>query len=197
MNITPAEQRIKLGFKDGFITLLQGNTYAAREWLKANGAKYHKEFNWFFPSDVEVPAQFPNDLVPVRLYLDEIVSDKENEFIVFDKHFHQIIDSKRYPASSSEWVGEIGKTQEFILKYVNCFGFQSQFGYTHIYNFEDKDGNIVKTMTTRALDVEADTWYSITARVKSHDTYHNEKQTMINYVKINSLYFDDEMEEPF
>ena len=122
----------------------------------------------FFPSDVEIPTQFPNDLVPVRLYLDEIVSDKENEFIVFDKHFHQIIDSKRYPASSSEWVGEIGKTQEFVLKYVNCFGFQSQFGYTHIYNFEDKDGNIIKTMTTRTLDIETDTWYSITARVKSH-----------------------------
>lgn len=194
MNFTPEAQREKLGFKNGYITLIQGNTYIEREWLKESGAKFHKEFNWYFPSTVEVPAEFPEGLVPVRLALNEFLTD-ENAFIVFDDEFKRLIDSKRYPASSSEWVGTIGEKQDFVLKYVSNYNFLTRFGTTYIYTFVDTNDNVVKTMTSRVLDLTIGMWYQINAKVKDHSIYKNEKQTMVNYLRVNGEYFDDEVEK--
>lgn len=174
--------KTKEDFKNSYITLLQGDTYAVRKWLKEHGAKYNPIYNWYFPHDVKVPEHLPTEIIPVRFGVENMLD--ENGGLITDKGLLQIIvDTFRYPKSPSEWVGKVGDTMTLILKYKDCRSIATQFGVTNVYTFEDVNQNIFKSWTSRALPVEKDQWYKMTARIKDHSIYRNEKQTMISYIK--------------
>ena len=183
--------KISKDFQNSYITLLQGDTYAVRTWLKEHGAKYNRLYNWYFPHDTEIPEQLPTEITAVRFGIENMVD--ENGMLITDERLLElIIDSFRYPPSESEWVGKIGDTMPLILQYKNSRSICSQFGVTNIYTFVDAKNNVFKSMTTRALPFEEDMWYKLNARVKDHKMYRNEKQTMISYIKNIQLFVPEE-----
>lgn len=177
--------------QDSYVTLLQGDTYAVKTWLKEHGAKYNRIYNWYFPHDVEVPEQLPAEVTPVKFETENLF-DEDGNFITDERLLQLIIDSFRYPPSESAWVGKIGETMPLVLQYKNSRSICSQFGVTNVYTFVDANNNVFKSMTTRALPVEEDLWYTMSARIKNHQMYRNERQTMISYIKNVQLFVPEE-----
>lgn len=177
--------------QDSYVTLLQGDTYAVKTWLKEHGAKYNRIYNWYFPHDVEVPEQLPAEVTPVKFETKNLF-DEDGKFITDERLLQLIIDSFRYPPSESAWVGKIGETMPLVLQYKNSRSICSQFGVTNVYTFVDANNNVFKSMTTRALPVEEDLWYTMSARIKNHQMYRNERQTMISYIKNVQLFVPEE-----
>ena len=169
-------------FQGKYITLLRGNTYEVRTWLKENGAKYNGILNWYFPYEVEVPEKLPAEITPVQFPWESMLEDGEP--ICNAERLQPIVDRYRYPDSGSRWVGTIGEKVYLLIEYIDSRSICSQFGVTNIYSFKDMSGNVIKTMTARALPVTAGHTYRVSAKVKDHKIYRNEKQTMISYLKI-------------
>ena len=170
-------------FQGKYVTLLQGNTYEVRAWLKEQGAKYNSVLNWYFPYEIVLPEKLPAEITPIQFPWTAML-DKTGEPINDVERLQPIVDLYRYPASTSDWVGTIGEKVYLVITYLNSRSICSQFGVTNIYSFEDASGNVIKTMTTRVLPVTTGHTYRISAKVKDHKTYRNEKQTLISYLKI-------------
>ena len=56
-----------LGFSEGYIWLVKGNTSDFKEWLLENGATYRTFWGWAFPSTAEMPSMMPAGLSLVQL----------------------------------------------------------------------------------------------------------------------------------
>lgn len=86
--------------------------------------------------------------------------------------------------ANSQFVGEIGERQDFILKHVYSRSFGGYYGTVFIEIFTDMDGNTIKYMGGASLDVEPDGEYTITGTIKKHEEYQGEKQTVIARPKV-------------
>ncbi len=100
----------------------------------------------------------------------------------------------------SNYVGEIGKKQEFVmtLNKVNCF--EGQWGTIYYNIFSDDVGNVIvyKGTASFSMDVELDYGWSmkncevgdkviLTAKVKAHTEYKGMKQTIIERFKVKNI----------
>lgn len=58
-------------------------------------------------------------------------------------------------------------------------------GYTRVYKFTDNEGHIFVWKTATDVDTDDDGVYTgtITGTIKAHDTYNNEKQTVVTRCK--------------
>lgn len=69
-------QRNILGFKEaGYITVVHGKTIPHEKWLSEHHATYTRFWGWSFASNVEVPQEFPNGLVPCKLEWKDVGND--------------------------------------------------------------------------------------------------------------------------
>ena len=86
--------------------------------------------------------------------------------------------------STSEWIGEINKplppTAVTLFKKSTYFG---AYGSQNIYTFKDDHDNTLVWFTTTTLKKDINDAFSIIAKVKAHNTYKDEKQTIITRVK--------------
>lgn len=85
----------------------------------------------------------------------------------------------------SEWQGEPRQKLSDIkvesFKYVRSG--ESQFGYWHLYEFKDVDGNIYKWFASRKITLE--NIVTLTGIVKSHDEFKGVKSTMLTRCKVS------------
>ena len=86
-------------------------------------------------------------------------------------------------AASSEYVGNIGDKITIRVEVIKCIGFDSNYGYSYINVFEEKDTRniFVWTTTTKALTIGQE--YHIMGTIKAHKEYNGQKQTVLTRVK--------------
>lgn len=178
----PREKVIKtqkqvLGFVDGFITIFKGKTYPHLQWFKDSSAKYNKLFGWFFPSDVEIPADLPAGVAPIKLEWDKV--GDENGVLNPEWEVKKVIESLIYDAKPSEFVGSIGERITVAVKLVNVYTGTGYYGDYAIHSFEDKDGNQL-VWSTSHKKWEEGTELVIRGTVKEHKVYRNTKQTSLS-----------------
>jgi hypothetical protein len=87
----------------------------------------------------------------------------------------------------SNWVGNVGekvKLENLTIKHFS--GFEGQWGWTSIFKLEDENGNqytrfgdIPKKFLVSGEEVIVGSVVSFTAEIKKHDTYNNNKQTVL------------------
>lgn len=87
----------------------------------------------------------------------------------------------------SKHVGTEGKREQFVVKLEDVFYIYTRFGEMRIYRFADKDNNVIVWKTTSRVETSLNKGqqYNITAFVKEHSEYKNEKQTVVNRVTFN------------
>lgn len=97
--------------------------------------------------------------------------------------------SEKHTESTSNYVGSIGDKLTILVKYNRSFWYESMYGATCIHLFSDDMGNIFKWSTGKNL-VESDgrkipegSIVKLTGRIKSHDEYRNQKQTVLTRCK--------------
>jgi len=94
---------------------------------------------------------------------------------------------KRHREKQSDFVGALGTRETFVLTYIREYGYETDYGYTHIYKFEDANGNIVVWRTSKGLDLNQGSSYQVTGKVVKHDIYRDVKQTSLNRCKIEEI----------
>jgi hypothetical protein len=85
--------------------------------------------------------------------------------------------------STSEWVGQEGKRQEFAgLTVVDIKGWETDWGYQELYRLQDEAGNVLIWKTTSGSLEQGTTYYgkaTVKKDGKGHTTFRGEKQTVI------------------
>ena len=178
-----------LGFKEGFVTVFRGNTYSVKDWLKEHGARFSALINWYIPSDIPLPESFPEGIEPVKLEWAAMIDPATGKFGSPD-YIKAMIPAYIYSESKSDYVGTIGERSEFTVKLCSVRTIPTQFGYSNLYTFCDKDANIIIYFGTSTLSMEVGNKYRISAIVRDHSVYRNEKQTRVAYIKVKELIND-------
>lgn len=82
----------------------------------------------------------------------------------------------------SQWVGIIGRREDFILTKIKTIEAYSRYGTYYVHIFHDPNKNIIvwKSPTNPYLDGET---YKVSAKVKEHSYHGDVKQTVIYYIK--------------
>lgn len=85
----------------------------------------------------------------------------------------------------SNYVGEVGKRQDFVLTCEKVISIDGFYGLTGLHIFADADGNQIKWFASESANwVEEGQQVKAKATVKSHDEYEGDAQTIIQRVKV-------------
>ena len=77
----------------------------------------------------------------------------------------------------SEWFGEVGRREDFVLRVVHTQALDGRFGITYLHIFVDGEGRKSKWFSTGKC-LERGT-YEIKATVKKHEVYQERKETLL------------------
>lgn len=178
--VAPVSEKDKLGFVNGYITIFKGNTYPHKDWLKEQGARFTKLFNWSFASDVEWDEEdLPADLEPLEIPWEAV---SENDHILPESKVRAYIESLMYEPSNSEYVGEIGERIEEVFTVTKAFTFDGYYGTSTMHIMEDADGNVF-VWTTASKSFPEGKVMTLRGTIKDHREYKGTKQTILTRCK--------------
>lgn len=189
-----------MGFsEDGKAWLIMGNTYEIKDQLKAAHCRWDPYFSWHFDhpvsefSCVEISI---NDKIPC---IDENGNDSEctlgmyaNDGTLYmapqgdiDRWVDSIRDSwNAKQAPNLEYFGNVGDKVQLSLKLVKVGGYETQFGYTSVYTFEDSENHQFVWKTGYGIDADKGSMVTIKGSVKAHSEYKGIKQTELTRCKV-------------
>ena len=114
--------------------------------------------------------------------------------------YKRLLDLKKNDGKVSEYVGNIGDKISVKVKYVNTYSYDTNFGSANIHLFIDDNGNIFKWSTGSRLEFTVkhsnyNQWYpldkgaivQLTGKIKDHNEYRNQKQTVLTRCKYEVL----------
>lgn len=176
----PVSEKDKLGFVNGYITIFKGNTYPHKDWLKENGARFTRLFNWSFASDVEWPeAELPEDLEPLQIPWEAVSADGH---LLPETEVRSYIESLMYEPSNSEFVGEVGDRIEETLTVTKAITLEGYYGTSMMHIMEDESGNVY-VWITKAKNYPEGKVVTLRGTVKEHKEYKGTKQTVLTRCK--------------
>ena len=175
---------------DGKIFVVTGNTYGIREELKAAGAKWFSALrSWGFTEDTD-------KYLTVEISFDECYTvDMEIGYVNwnYETGNEDLIKSKMPKEEGkpeSEFFGAVGDKFSQVVTFVRYFEYErnSYSGWgkelARIYKFVDDSGNVLIWNTSSWKNLQEGTKYTIKAKVKEHNTYQGEKQTILTRCNI-------------
>lgn len=185
------------GFSEqGEAWIVMGKTYEIREELKAAGATYRDTFGWHFDHEVE---GFPT----IKISVDDVMavnSEGEAETIGYygidgTLSWNDLFDVEMYlkerkaqwekeNAPETEWFGSVKDkvNLKVILKTIR--GFDTTFGWTNIFTFEDNQGHQFIWKTGSYVEAQEGDKVTLKGTIKAHSEYKGMKQTELTRCKV-------------
>lgn len=177
-------QKELFGFTKGYITIFSGNTYNYKDYLKSIGCKYTKFWGWGLSSEIELPSDFPEELIPLKLEWSKI-GNEETGKLLSDTQISEVVDSLIYGESVSQYMGILGERIEITAKVTKIKELEGAFGMQTLYVLEDICGNVYIWITTSQKTVlEENEEYNLRGTVKAHKTYKGVNQTILTRCNI-------------
>lgn len=185
----------KQGFNaQGETWIVLGNTYEIKESLKEAGARFNRAFGWHFDKEV---TEFPvvkvsiNDSIKVWDDKTDTIGKYQEDGTLFFINEEFIMDhikglNDSYKASTmpeTAWYGEVGQKVCIPVQLVRVGYFDTVYGTTAVYTFEDTEGHQLVWKTGTRLNAEVGSNLSIKGTVKAHSTYKGVKQTELTRCK--------------
>lgn len=170
---------------DGVTTVYVGsNSFDVKDQLKAEGWKYSQLLGWHIAEgDVEkygaenLAEVSVSDVAAFNLY-------GEGCWLSTAKNFVDQIRNSRKQPSKSEWVGlEKDKIKNVPVVVKSIRGCETRFGWTNIITFLNKESVIVWFTSTDIKYAVGESCY-LSATVKEHKEYRDEKQTVVKNCKL-------------
>lgn len=183
-------QKQLFGFdKTGFITIFKGNTFAAKDEIKAlEGARYTRLWGWGVPGDVEIP-EIPG---VETLHLEWDAVGNEDGSLKTDEFVETYMSNLLLEPSASQFQGTIGeRVRGLSLKATRVIGVDGHYGRSYIHNFEDCDSNVYVWITASKC-LEEDSTYIVDGTIKDHKMYKNIPQTILTRCKVTLVEEDEE-----
>lgn len=168
------------------IVYVGSNSFDIKDQLKAEGWKYEKLLGWHIANGniekygAENLAEVSvNDVVAFNIY-------GEGCWLSTAKNFVDQIRNSRKQPSKSEWVGlEKDKIKNIPVIVKSIRGCETRFGWTNIITFLNGD-NILTWFTTTEVKYAVGESCYLSATVKEHKKYRDEKQTIIVRARLTS-----------
>lgn len=184
------EQQADWLFAQGFnecdsTYVIVGNTYEIRDELKKHGAKYSPFIGWHM-------LDKPENFVSVKLTVKDCFTEHpETAALEWREQIElEKLINERTPhddASTSEYIGEVGKRMTVKVTLVKSFSFENYYSYypteSYIHNFIDEAGNVFIWKTVKAVPSDSRR-IILTGTVKEHSDYKGVKQTILTRCKI-------------
>lgn len=177
----------------------EGEAVEAIEWIKSLSEDEVTKSNYLFNLKQIVDAGYCTSR-HFGFLASLIPSYRKSEY-------KRLLDANR---KESEYVGNIGDKISVKVKYVNTYSYDTNFGTTNIHLFVDDSGNIFKWSTNKRLEFTVkytnsnySQWYyldkgatvQLTGKIKEHDEYRNQKQTVLTRCKYDVLESEDRDEK--
>ena len=184
------ETVLKFGFnEDEKAYLIYGDdTYAIKDELKKNGARFDPTLKWYISKKIELPEGY--GLCEVSF--DELYDyNAERKWASFKEDAKNIV-SKRIaelkgPSTSIFYPGEEKeRLRNLTVKVSSIRGFSSMYGYTNVYTFTAEDYVFV-WMTSKNCNLEVGKTVDLTGTIKKFDEYMGIKQTHLTRCIIKDI----------
>ena len=173
-------QKSVLGFDGGYITLCVGAEYEQCEWFKSHGARYTRDWGWYFMSETPIPEDIPENITLKQL--DWELVGTEQETLKPDAEIQKALESILYDPGVSEYQGEVGEKLEVYVTVEAAIALDGYYGRSTMFIMHDDCGNIY-VWNTATKDWAVETEHHIIGTVKEHKTYKNVKQTVLTRCK--------------
>lgn len=165
-----------LGFKNGYITIFSGPTENWEDWFVASNARYARLWGWYIVSTEDIPHDLPHDIKTIKLAWRDV--GYEDGTLRPENEIAQVIDSLRYPATNSQYIGSIGERLDLDLTVAKTIPLETIWGTSTLHIMTDLNGNEF-VWKTNSKSWEAGTQRHIRGTVKEHKSYHNSCQTWL------------------
>ena len=187
---------------EGLAWVVMGNTFEIKDQLKAAGARWDNTFGWHF--DHEVP-EFPTVRISIedkitRLsmeYQEETYEDKIGHYwadgtldfgdewpiTLYIKELREKWEADNAP--KTEWYGSIKDKVDLEVKLVRRGSYDTMYGTTFVYTFEDAQGHQLVWKTGTWLEQEVDSQVALKGTIKAHTEYKGTKQTELTRCKVS------------
>lgn len=177
--------------ENGDVYIVLGNTYNIKDELKEDGARFNRAFGWYFNKPYD---KYPVEKIDGNVFLIED-EDTGRLNIDWDKAKEVADDiKKKYndankKVSTSEWIGEVGEKYSGTLKLNSVYTFISSFtdDLMGIYKFEDENENVFVWKTNVRDDLNENSIYAFSGKIKEHSEYRDEKQTVLTRCKYREI----------
>lgn len=162
-----------LGFKNGYIYILKGDTYPLVDWLRENGANYRTFWGWNFTSEQDLP-ELPAGIEAKQLMWESVAYVDEDQ-LKSQSAIDEAIADLLYDESPSEYVGAVGDRLELEVLVKKAIDLPNGFyGPSTMHVFVDaNDNEYVWTTGSRKL-TEGEN-YKIRGTIKEHKLYTKTK----------------------
>lgn len=176
--------RNAIGFRNGPITLVRGDTESVRAWLSEQGATYRTFWGWAFESDKEVPI-LPSGFRTYTLKWEDISLDDDH--LKPQDQIEEHINSLIYGDSTSKWQGQVGERLSLQLTVKQIVELtKGAYGTSYFHVFSDSAGNEY-TWNTTSKRLEINNTYSLKGTVKAHQKYKGKEQTTLTRCALDKI----------
>lgn len=157
------------------------DSYNMKERLKADGFKFNPNLFWHTNN----PSGYETKVIKVAAaQVVEFSAWGKGIFLSSAKSYVVEQMTNARPQSMSEWIGEEKqKLNKLAVVYERTNGFDGRYGWTNIHRF-NYNGNIITWFTSKELCLEPNTNVLLSATIKGHSEFNNEKQTTVTRAKV-------------
>lgn len=171
---------------DGKAFIVLGDTFNIKDELKAAGAKFSDSLGWYFAEKNDNFVGFEISISDVAEKNDLGVWQMFRSYEVFE--LIKEMKDARAPKTASEYVGAIGDKLTTTATLASVHTYETHFTYygetNYIYKFVDEKGNSIVWKTSTFQEIEEGKAYEITGKIKEHNEYKGDKQTVLTRCKI-------------
>ena len=187
---------------EGLAWVVMGNTFEIKDQLKAAGARWDNTFGWHFDHEV---VEFPTVRISIedkitRLsmeYQEETYEDKIGHYwadgtldfgdewpiTLYIKELREKWEADNAP--KTEWYGSIKDKVDLKVKLVRRGNYDTMYGTTFVYTFEDAQGHQLVWKTGTWLEQEVGSQVIVKGTIKAHTEYKGTKQTELTRCKVS------------
>jgi len=158
------------------------NTYAIKDWLLNNGAKYTPALNWYAAQPLDTPVGYGMVSIPFNSCFDW--DCYHQHFLIKEKAKENAEEARAKVAtpSASEYIGEIKeRLRDLEVKFINARDVESFYGMSTLYTFKAGENVLVWFCSGKGLpqNIEIGDTFLLTGTVKDHKERNGVKQTVL------------------
>lgn len=177
-----------------------GNAYEIKNQLKAAHCRWDPYFGWHFDHPVSeflcVEISI-NDKIPC---IDENGNDSESTLGMYANDgtlymapqgdIGRWVDSlrnrwKANQAPATGYYGNISDKIQVLAKVIRIAGYETQWGYTNVFTFEDSEGHQFVWKTGSFIELNEGNMVNLKGTIKNHSEYKFVKQTELTRCKVS------------
>ena len=153
------------------------DSFSKKDEIKAAGGRYNGCTGWYF-------SEPHDEFQTVEMTAEECLIEDAWAKLDWRSTIRETLEAKLPKKPGSEHIGTVGDKVNMELTLTRTRYFDTQFGTTWVYTFEDEAGNVLVWKTANYLEQEDGSKLRVKGTIKAHDEYNGVKQTVLTRCKI-------------